>query len=131
MNIAIILIIFLVGAIVTFLSGNRLASKVALIFSIAAAVFSVALLIQFTNGGELSYSVEWMKNPNINFSLQADGLGLTMILLTAFLLPVIIMTGVSFPGKKEKSFYSLVLLVAFAVSGDFLRINELIYYLFW
>lgn len=131
MNIAIILIIFLVGAMVTFLSGNRLASKVALIFSIAAAVFSVALLIQFTNGGELSYSVEWMKNPNINFSLQADGLGLTMILLTAFLLPVIIMTGVSFPGKKEKSFYSLVLLVAFAVSGAFLSSNALIYYVFW
>lgn len=131
MNIAIILIIFLVGSLFTFLSGNRLASKVALFFSIAAAVFSVALLIQYTNGGVCGYSVEWMKNPNINFSLQADGLGLTMVLLTSFVLPIILLTCVPFPGKKEKNLYSLVLLVAFAVSGAFLSSNALIYYVFW
>lgn len=131
MNIAIILIIYLVGAIVTFLSGNRLASKTALLFSIAAAVFSVALMLQFMAGGELAYTVEWIKNPNINFSLQADGLGLAMLLLTTISLPVIILTCVSHPDKKEKSFYSLILLVALAVAGAFLSSNGLVYYVFW
>lgn len=131
MNIAIILIIYLVGALVTFLSGNRLASKAALFFSIAAAVFSVALLLQYQAGGELNYSVEWIKNPNINFSLQADGLGLIMLLLTTFSMPVIILTCASYPDKKEKSFYALVLLVALAVSGAFLSSNGLVFYVFW
>lgn len=131
MNIAIILIIFLVGSIVTFLSGNRLASKVALLFSVAATVFSIALLIQYSGGSKLSYSIEWMKNPDISFSLQADGLGLAMMLLATIILPIIILTCQSYPGKKEKSLYSLVLLVAFAVSGAFLSSNALIYYVFW
>jgi len=131
MNIAVILIIYLVGIIATFFSGNRWASKVAMFFSIAAAVFSVALLIQYMGGGELNYSVEWIKNPKINFSLQADGLGLTMLLLTTISLPVIILTCVSHADKKEKSFYALVLMVALAVSGAFLSSNGLIYYIFW
>ena len=121
------MIIYLVGAIVTFLSGNRLASKTALLFSIAAAVFSVALMLQFMAGGELAYTVEWIKNPNINFSLQVDGLGLTLLLLTTICLPVILLTCVSHPDKKEKNFYSLILLVAFAVAGAFLSSNGFVY----
>ena len=38
MNIAIILIILLVGAILTYFSGNKFASKVAILFSTAAAI---------------------------------------------------------------------------------------------
>jgi NADH-quinone oxidoreductase subunit M len=44
MNVSLILIILLVGAFATYLAGNKLASKVALIFSLAAAGCSVVLL---------------------------------------------------------------------------------------
>ncbi len=75
MNIAIILIILLVGAILTYFSGNRFASKVAILFSVAAAIFSVALCLKFGAAGT-NYSAEWISNPNISFSLKADGLAI-------------------------------------------------------
>lgn len=131
MNITIILIVLLVGAIVTYISGNRFASKVALLFSVAAAVFSIALLIQYLQGGEIVYSIPWVNSPSISFSLKADGLSLAMLLMTTILVPVIIWISSAHPGKKEKILYSFILFMAFAIAGVFLSSNVLLYYIFW
>ena len=131
MNIAIILVILLVGVIVTYCSGNRFASKVAMIFGIAAAVFSVALLLQYLGGGDISFSTPWISKPSISFSLHADGLGMTMLMMTTIVLPIILLSSVSEKLKNEKAFYSLVLLTVFAVVGVFLSSNALLYYVFW
>lgn len=130
MNIAIILIILLGGAIFTFLSGNRFASKVAIFFSVAAAVFSIALYLQHGATG-VSYNVEWISNPNISFSLKADGLSIAMLLLTTVLLPIIIIGTQSREFKNERLLYSLVLFMAFAMVGAFMSSDALLYYIFW
>ncbi|MFV0418107.1 MAG: NuoM family protein [Dysgonomonas sp.] len=130
MNITIILIILLVGAILTYLSGNRFASKVAILFSTAAAVFSVALYLKYGAVGT-SFSIEWISNPNISFSLKADGLAIAMLLLTTILLPVIILGSQIREFKNEKLLYALVMFMAFAMAGAFLSSNALLYYVFW
>ncbi|WP_029903900.1 NuoM family protein [Prevotella sp. 10(H)] len=130
MNIAIILIILLVGAILTYFSGNRFASKVAILFSVAAAVFSVALCIN-TGGAGTEYSTAWITNPNISFSLKADGLAIAMILLTTILLPIIILAAHNREFKNEKLLFSLIMFMAFAMTGAFLSGDALLYYVFW
>ncbi len=130
MNIAIILIILLVGAILTYFSGNRFASKVAMLFGVAAAIFSVALCQKYGAAGA-NYSIDWITNPNISFSLKADGLSIAMILLTTVLLPIIILGTQSREFKNEKLLYSLVMFMAFAMTGAFLSSNALLYYVFW
>ncbi|MDR3057633.1 MAG: NADH-quinone oxidoreductase subunit M [Prevotella sp.] len=130
MNIAIILIILLVGAILTYFSGNRLASKVAMLFGVAAAIFSVALCLKYGAAGA-SYSIDWISNPNISFSLKADGLSMAMILLTTILLPIIILGTQSREFKNEKLLYSLVMFMTFAMTGAFLSSDALLYYVFW
>lgn len=131
MNIAIILVILLVGVVVTYCSGNRFASKVAMLFSIAAFVFSVALLLQYLAGGNISFSTSWINKPSISFSLNADGLGMVMLMMTTIALPLILLSSVSEKLKNEKTFYSLALLTAFAIVGVFLSSNALLYYVFW
>lgn len=131
MNIAVILLILFVGAVATYLSGNKFASKVAILFSVAATIFSVALLVQFTGGGDLVYSKMWISNLNISFSLRADGLGMAMLLMTTVLLPLILISSASDKMKNEKYFYSLVMLTAFSITGVFLSSNALLYYVFW
>lgn len=131
MNITIILVILLVGVIATYCSGNRFASKVAMLFSIAAAVFSVALLLQYLAGGDINFSTPWISKPSISFSLHGDGLGMTMLMMTTIVLPIILLSSVSEKLKNEKAFYSLVLLTVFAVVGVFLSSNALLYYVFW
>ena len=131
MNITIILLILLVGIVVTFLSGNRLASRVAMLFSGAAAVFSIALLVQYQGGGNISYTIPWITNPSVSFSLYADGLGMAMLLLTTLLTPIIIYTKIALPVKKEKVLYSLILFMELAMIGTFLSSDGLVYYVFW
>lgn len=130
MNIAIILIILLGGSIFTYLSGNRFASKIAILFSAAAAVFSIALYLNHGATG-MDFSVNWISNPNISFSLKADGLSIAMLLLTTILLPIILVATQSREFKNEKSLYSLVMFMAFAMVGAFLSSNALLYYIFW
>lgn len=131
MNIAIILIILLAGTIMTYISGNRFAQKVALLFSIAATIFGIALLLQYLKLGEGDYIRQWISKPYINFSLKADSLSITMLLMTTMLLPVILISSISDKMKNEKIFYALVLFNAFAIIGVFLSSNALIYYVFW
>ncbi len=50
MDVTTILILLLVGAIATYFSGDKLASKVALLFSVATLGVSLYLLNQFSNG---------------------------------------------------------------------------------
>ncbi len=130
MNIAIILIILLVGAILTYFSGNKFASKVAILFSTAAAIFSVALLLKYGVAGT-EFSVQWISNPDISFSLKVDGISMAMMLLTTVLTPIILFASLSTEFKNEKVLYSLVLFMEMAMLGSFLSSNALIYYVFW
>lgn len=130
MNIAIILIILLVGAIITYCSGNRFASKMALLFSIAAGIFSVAFLLKYGIPGT-TYTIEWLKSPNISFALKADGLAIALVLLTTILTPIIIITTLAREFKNEKLLYTLILFMEFAMVGCFLSSDALLYYVFW
>lgn len=131
MNIAIILVILLVGTIITFFSGNKLAPKVALTISIIAAVFSIALLCEYNSIGTMTYSLQWVKSPNLSFSLKLDGLSLLMVLLDSILIPIIILISIAKEVQFSRVFYSLVLFMSFAMTGVFLSSDALLYYIFW
>jgi NADH-quinone oxidoreductase subunit M len=131
MNVSLLLILLLVGAIATFLSGDKFASKVALLFSLAALVGASILVNQFLGGINISLSNPWIVQPNISFALKADGLSLAMVLLTTSLLPLIILSSFGNNFNNSKNFYGLVLFMAFAMVGTFLASDGLLYYIFW
>jgi len=131
MNVSLILFILLIGAVATFLSGNKFASKVALLFSLAALGCTSILVNQFLNGANISLNNPWILQPNVSFALNADGLGLAMVLLTASLTPIIIFSGFGTHFNNSKNFYALVLFMAFAMTGTFLAADGLLYYIFW
>ena len=131
MNVSLILILLLVGAIITYLSGDKLASKVALFFGIASFGCSIVLLQHFNLDENISFIHTWISKPNISFALQADGLSLAMVLLTTALTPIIIFSSFGNDYANSKSFYALVLFMSFAMVGTFLASDGLLYYIFW
>lgn len=131
MNISILLILLLVGALATFLAGDKLASKVALFFSLSALGLSIVLLNHFNAGENISFINQWISQPNISFSLLADGLSLAMVLLTGILTSLIIFSSFGNEYKNAKSFYALILFMSFAMIGTFLAADGLLYYVFW
>lgn len=131
MDVTYILIVLLVGALATFLSGDKLASKVALFFGLASFGISIYLLDLFNGGQNIDFISAWIAQPNISFALKADGLSLAMLLLTTALTPIIIYSTFGTEFKNAKSFYALILFMAFAMAGTFLAADGLLYYIFW
>jgi len=131
MNVSLILIILLIGAFVTYFAGDKLASRVALFFSLAALGCSVVLLNHFLDGENISLINAWITQPKISFALNADGLAIAMVLLTVALTPIIIFSSFGNDYKNAKGFYALILFMAFAMTGTFLASDGLLYYIFW
>ena len=131
MDISIVLIVLLVGALVTYLSGNKFASKIALVSSIAAFGATVLALNAYQAGENLDVNLPWISQLNINFALHVDGLSLVMLLLTTGLLPLIILSGFITKFENSKSIYALMLFMGFAMAGTFLASDGFLYYIFW
>jgi len=131
MNVSLILIVLLIGALATFLSGDKIASKVALFFSLLALGCTTVLVNHFLGGVDISLNNPWILQPNVSFALKADGLALAMVLLTVSLTPIIIFSSFGNNFNKSKNFYALVLFMAFAMIGTFLAADGLLYYIFW
>ncbi len=131
MNVSLILIILLIGAIATLLCGNKLASKIALFFSVFAFGASIYLYTLFQAGENIGVGFQWIRSPKIYMALGVDGLSLAMLLLTTALTPIIIFSSFGKTFKNAKNLYALILFMAFAMAGTFLAADGFLYYIFW
>ena len=131
MNVTSLLLLLLIGTIVTFLSGDKLAARVALFFSLAAFGLTLLLTNTFLNSSNVGFTQLWIENPTVYLAFKADGLALAMVLLTTSLTTVILFSSFENQYKNAKSFYALVLFMSFAMAGTFLAADGLLYYIFW
>lgn len=131
MDVSFILIILFFGAVATYFVGDKWASKAALIFSTAAFAATLYIIYRYNAGETVSYMHAWIKSPRIILGLQADGLSLSMLLLTTALAPVIVLSSLGNTLTNPRSFYALIMLMVFAMAGTFLSVDGLLYYIFW
>ncbi|QBZ97272.1 complex I subunit 4 family protein [Flavobacterium sangjuense] len=131
MDVTTILLLLLVGALVTYFSGDKLASKVALVFSLGTLAVTLYLLNSSAQLSDLSFYANWIDAPKVAVAFKADGLSLAMVLLTTALTPLIIFSSFGNSFNNSKNFYALVLFMAFAMTGTFLAADGLLYYIFW
>lgn len=131
MDVSFILIILLFGAGATYFVGDKWASKAALIFSLAAFAATVYITCLYNAGENVSFIKMWIQSPRIFLAFQADGLSLSLTLLTTALTPVIVYSSFGNLFPKTRAFYALILFMAFAMAGTFLAVDGLLYYIFW
>src|SRR4051812_20779510 len=84
----------LIASLLVFIAGDKAASKLALLFALAELGITVYAYTIFKQSGAESFFFfkEWIANPKISFHLALDGLSLSMVILTNFLLPLIILS---------------------------------------
>ena len=131
MDVSYILVILLFGAAATWFVGDKLASKTALFFSTAAFAATLYIIYRYSLGEGVSFSTIWLKRPLVYFGLQADGLSLTMTALTTALTPIIVYSSFGNLFPKTRTFYALIMFMAFAMVGSFLSVDGFVYYIFW
>ncbi|NMH28697.1 complex I subunit 4 family protein [Flavobacterium silvaticum] len=131
MDVSIVLILLFAGALLSFLSGDKWASKTALLTSVVALGASWLVLCKHNAKEVVGVSYLWSQKPNIHVALSGDGLSLAMLMLTTALLPLIILSTFGRNIQNAKSFYSLIMFMGFAMAGTFLALDGFVYYIFW
>jgi NADH-quinone oxidoreductase subunit M len=123
----------LAAAIVTLLLKGDAAKKGALIFSAAELLIALYILAGFHPVPEAQFMMDywWIKDLGISFKVGIDGISLLMVLLTAFLTPLIILSARTENYRNPSLFYALVLTMEMALIGVFTAMDSFLFYIFW
>jgi NADH-quinone oxidoreductase subunit M len=137
------LVLPLVGAVVVALLPKArvdAAKAVALGFSLAVLGLVVAMSLTFdvATAGEyqLAEQYRWIPQLGVTFALGVDGIALSMVALTAVLVPVCLLAswrtlGHRAAGKVDSSFLALVLVLEALVIGVFAARDLFLFYVFF
>ena len=131
MDVTTILFILLLGSLFTYISGDKLASKVAFSFGLLALGTTLYTISLYVQGVNVSHMSNWISFPKVSLAFEGDGLSLAMVLLTTAITPLIIFSSFGNNFKSSKNIYTLMLFMAFAMTGTFLAADGLLYYVFW
>ncbi|MES2560428.1 MAG: NADH-quinone oxidoreductase subunit M [Bacteroidota bacterium] len=123
----------LLASLLVLAAGNKLASKLALVLSIGQlAITTYAYCVYKQHGAEAFYFFhEWISNPKISLHFGLDGLSFLMVALTNFLTPLIILSAFNRTIERAAGYFSLILLMQFALNGVFMSMDGMLYYIFW
>jgi NADH-quinone oxidoreductase subunit M len=111
--------------------------KVIRLFTLLASLLvfgiAVAALVRFATNChcELLYVANWSPSPGVSLKFGMDGLNIWMVMLTAFLLPLIILSTYNRNFSNPSAFYGLILLMESALIGIFTTFDGLVFYIFW
>jgi NADH-quinone oxidoreductase subunit M len=73
----------------------------------------------------------WIADWGVYFSIGLDGTNVLLVLLTAFLGPLVVAGSFTAITKDVKLFYAMVFLIQFAMLGTFVAQDLFVFYLFW
>ncbi len=98
-----------------------------------ALVIPIVLLSTLHREGTISFSVPWIPNMGINFSLELNWLALTFLLteVLATLAAMIYSLGDKDGDKHSHYYYALLLLFSLGMSGTTLSDDVFLFYVFW
>ncbi len=92
------------------------------------------LYLQFdaaTPGVQFETRLPWIPDWGVYYQIGLDGYNLLLVLLTAFLGPLVVAGSFTAIRKDVKLFYSMVFLIQFAMVGAFVAQDLFLFYLFW
>ncbi|MGB8656721.1 MAG: NADH-quinone oxidoreductase subunit M [Candidatus Zixiibacteriota bacterium] len=107
---------------------------VAFIVSLLNAAFSLYVYFNFaSDSSAIQFSVNrsWIVALGINYHLGIDGISLFLVLLTAFLTPLAILSSWSAITQKVKGYYVSMLFLETGMIGVFVSLDLFLFYVFW
>jgi NADH-quinone oxidoreductase subunit M len=73
----------------------------------------------------------WLADWGIHYFLGIDGISLLLVMLTAFLLPVVLLASWTDIGQRVRSYVLFMLGLQTGMLGSFLALNLVFFYVFW
>jgi proton-translocating NADH-quinone oxidoreductase chain M len=133
-----LLLVPLIGALLTFLSGkNEKATRwIPIIFSAATLVLASLMMLgfDFANAGINNYQYteqyDWVPSLGITYHLGVDGISVPMVWLTTLLCFLAILFSWDVK-NRAKEYMGLMLVLEVGVLGVFMTLDFFLFYIFW
>ena len=112
---------------------NRVDPLRSLITTLLTFLFSIMIYLRFdteTTEMQFTYKVPWIESFSIFYGLGIDGISLPMILLTALLFFLCILSSWTIE-KSLKAYFALFLMLESAVIGVFTALDFFLFYVYW
>jgi NADH-quinone oxidoreductase subunit M len=84
-----------------------------------------------TAGLQFETRLPWIADWGVYYHIGLDGMNVLLVMLTAFLGPLVVAGAFTAIQKDVKLFYAMVFLVQFTMLGTFLAQDLFLFYLFW
>jgi NADH-quinone oxidoreductase subunit M len=75
--------------------------------------------------------IEWIPEWGVQYLVGLDGFNILLVLLTAFLGPLVVASAFTAITRDVKLFYAMVLTIQFTMIGTFVAQDLFLFYLFW
>ena len=121
--------------------GNNAASPRAASMRISALVVSIVTLllssVLYTNFDSTTAAMQfverypWITTFNVDYYLGVDGLSVPLILLTAFITPLVIIAGWTNIKVRPAQYFAAFLILEGLMIGVFSALDGLLFYVFW
>jgi len=107
---------------------------IALIITVATFVASLLLLRGIgASGAEFRFeeNISWIGSIGARYHVAVDGISLWLVLLTTLLMPIAILSSWTAIHKRQLSYYVFLLILQSAMTGVFVSLDLLLFYLFF
>ena len=97
-------------------------------------VLTLRLYMEFqanVPGLQFETRIPWIADWGVHYHVGLDGFNVLLVLLTAFLGPLVVAGAFSAIQKDVKLFYAMVFLIQFTMLGTFLAQDLFLFYVFW
>lgn len=128
----------LVAALLLLFTNGEGAKRIALLAGVAElglAIFAFWFMRTAPQdevyANRMIMDVPWITSIGVNFNVALDGISMVLVLLTAFLVPVIILSGFDKKYENASLFYALIMFMQMALMGVFVARDGFLFYIFW
>ena len=114
-------------------SNKRAVRLVTLLFTLLLFAASLPLGFGFRGDGGMEYeeTLDWIPSLGISYHLGVDGISFYLILLTAFLAPIVYLSTWKAIQDRVKEFSIFYLMLHTGMIGVFLALDLFLFYVFW
>jgi NADH-quinone oxidoreductase subunit M len=102
-----------------------------MIVQFALAAWLYARFDSQAAGLQFETRLPWIADWGVSYQIGLDGYNILLVMLTAFLGPLVVASAFSAITKDVKLFYAMVFLIQFAMMGTFLAQDLFLFYVFW
>lgn len=132
-----VLFLPLVGlGMLTFIPSNKpqLTRQFTLLVMLLQLALTAWLYVSFSSidpALQFETRIPWIEQWGVSYYIGLDGFNVLLVLLTAFLAPVVVAGAFTAITRDVKLFYAMVFLIQFAMMGTFLAQDLFLFYVFW